>query len=792
MKILTWKKQPPGVLAFVVPLAALLPVAGCASGGIRTSAADPAARSSVTQRVGLASPSEPAAPEAPRGSAGRARETTGGPGEADVGAWAPGALLPSPAARRASQQTRLEGLETGTMWTFENPPLSYWDSTYGFRPTSEWLEHVRLSSVRFGEICSASFVSPNGLVMTNHHCARECAEAVSDATHDHVQAGFYADSRQREILCPGLYLDQLVRISDVTDRIKGAARAGMADEAAVAAQDSAARAAEAECEADSGHTCQVVTLYHGGQYQLYEYRRYAPVKLVFLPELQAAYFGGDPDNFTYPRYDLDVAFVRAYEADSTTAAATPHYFRWNPEGAAEGELVFITGNPGTTSRLATVSELMYEQRFRHPFILTILEGQRTLLQSIASRGPQAARAVRDNLFSVENSLKAFRGQLGGLRDTTLIGRKMLWEREFRRRVEGDPRLAAEYGDAWERMEAIQRDKFRLAPPLNVNNPDFLGGPYESVAGTLVTYLHEMAKPETERSAEFRGEELAKREALLRQPQRPDPEVAESLLALRLEIAERFLPADDPFRSLAFRAGETPAEAARRLISGSRLMEVGYRQRLLEGGPGSLEGTGDALLGLATHMAGVYPELASRWEATTSAEQVQEERLADALFATFGTDVPPDATFTLRISDGVIRRYPYNGTFAPPYTTFYGLYARAAEFGNEMPWKLSAAFEAKRAEIDLSTPLNFVATNDITGGNSGSPVIDREARIVGVAFDGNIEQLPNEFLFRTRAARSVGVHSAGILEALRNAYGARELLSELLAGSGGAAPPGSAP
>jgi len=689
-------------------------------------------------------------------------------------------LVPSPEAQRVGTNARLSGVETGTMWTFENAPLDYWASTYDFRPTEEWLEHVRLSSVRFGEICSASFVSPTGLVMTNHHCARDCVEAVSTAATDLVETGFYAPTNAEELLCPDLFLDQLVEISDVTDRVRAVAPEGGTSRQIADAQEQERGEIEDQCEATSERECQVVSLYHGGQYQLYEYRRYSPVKLVFAPELQAGFFGGDPDNFTYPRYALDVAFVRAYEPDGRTPAATPHFFQWDPEGAVEGELVFVTGNPGSTDRGATVGQLLYEQAYRHPFLVQVLEGQRRVLQRIATYGPEAERSVRDQLFGVENSLKAYRGQLDGLRDTLLMGQKIRWEAEFRGRIAADPDLAEEFGDTWNRLTDIQMEKMRVSPALNANDPAFGGGdPVVQLAITLVRYAREMARPEAERAEEFRGEALAATEATLRGPLGFPPELAQMLIEMRLEMADRWLEPDDPFRAVAFRPDESPAEAARRLLAETEVLDPARRATLMSEGVTAIAASDDPLIRLAVHMVDAHDELLPRWEDIQAAEVVEEERLARAQFAAFGTDLPPDATFTLRISDGLIQRYPYNGTFAPATTRFGGMFERAASFGNEMPWTLPSRFAEHRADVRMDAPLDFVTTNDITGGNSGSPMIDREARVVGLAFDGNIEQLPNEFLFRTTAGRTVGVHAAGIAEALRSVYEAEGLLAELL-------------
>ncbi len=688
-------------------------------------------------------------------------------------------LEPSDAAKRTAERIELTGTELGTMWTFENPPLDYWRERYGFEATQEWLDHVRLSSVRFGEICSASFVSPDGLVMTNHHCARDCIEAVSTDTRDYVVEGFYAPARRDELLCPDLFLDQLVGIEDVTARVQGAAPAGADPTTRAEAQEATIGQIEQECEAATDFECQVVSLFHGGQFKLYQYRRYQPVKLVFAPDLQAGFYGGDTDNFTYPRYVLDVAFVRAYQPDGTTPVRASNYFEWDPNGARDGELVFVTGNPGSTSRQITVSQLMYEQQYRHPFLIDFLEGQREFLLWIASRGPEMERQVRDQLFSIENSLKAYTGQYGGLRDTVLVGRKIRWEREFRDRVEADRDLDARYGDVWGRMEEIQREKLYIAPRLNINNWNFLGDPYSQLAGSLVRYVRETARPEAERLEGYTGEELARKAQVLRQPTPVDPEVSARLLAIRLELARRWLPADDPFVRLAFQSGETPQQAADRLVRQSRVADVEFRNSLIQGGPSALEASQDPMIRLALEMDDRMRELEPRWEELNAEQSIQQERLAGALFAVYGTQLPPDATFTLRITDGVMAGYPYNGTVAPAKTSIYGIYERAYNFDNQMPFTLPEPFAERRDEVDMATPFNFVTTNDITGGNSGSPMIDREARIVGIAFDSNIEGLPNEFLYSDVAARAVGVHSAGILVALRDIYQAEALLEELL-------------
>jgi hypothetical protein len=688
-------------------------------------------------------------------------------------------LLPGPDLRAAADTARLTGHELGTMWTFENPPLDYWKARYGFEPSQAWLQHVRLASLRFGQICSASFVSPDGLVMTNHHCSRDCVSAVSPTDSDYVANGFYAPSRADEKLCPDLYLDQLVAITNVTDSVRGAAPAGASDEAVAEARDSAEARLERRCEDGPQVHCQVVNLYHGGQFQLYRYHRYAPVKLVFAPELQAGYFGGDDDNFTYPRFALDVAFFRAYAPDSTEPIHPNNYFRWDSSGPDEGEAVFLTGNPGSTDRLATVSELLYEGRYLHPFRLQYFHEIADFYREIEQRNPAAARQIRERLFEIENTIKSYTGELKGLRDADLMGEKLAWERAFRDSVASNPALARKYGDVWNRIARIEREKLDIAAARTLDDPGFLGSPYVGLAGELVDYVRYHGQPADSLPQGTSADDLQQMGQHLRSGVSPDPGTSARILRIRLDLVRDWLPTDDTLRRLVFRPGESPADAARRLVESSRLGDPTFREALMNGGRTAVDTTSDPMIAVVRMMDARYRRLDPRWKRLGAAETVQEGRLAEALFEVFGTNVPPDATFTLRISDGVVKRYPYNGTVAPAFTNFYGLYARAAAFGDTFPFELAHHLEAARDSIQLQTRLDFVSTNDIAGGNSGSPVVDRQGRAVGVAFDGNIEQLPNNYLFRDEQGRTVAVDAAGITEALEHAYHARALVDELL-------------
>ena len=518
-------------------------------------------------------------------------------------------LQPPEAAVRASQHLRPTGLELGTMWTFENPPLDYWARTYNFRPTKEWLDNVRLSSVRFADYCSASFVSSDGLVMTNHHCGRECVEAQSTPQRDYVTTGFYAATRAEEKTCPNVYLDQLVSIEDVTQRVQGAVPAGASDSAASAAASAASSRLEQECSTTTKLHCQVVSMYHGGQYQIYRYQRYQPVKLVFAPELQAGFFGGDPDNFTYPRYDLDVTFVRAYEADGVTPLHPKNYFRWRAEGAAPGEAVFVTGNPGSTSRLITVAQWMYERQFRHPFLINILRSRYQGLLEEAKQGPEAAQRVRQETFEISNSLKAYEGEQRGLLDTLLVARKIAWEREFRAKVAANPQLQSQFADVWDKLAAIAAEKVSVAPRLNAANPMLFPDALQ-LAGLIVMIPEQAALPEAQRNPQFRGPALQQLRTQAAQMPLDTGDVAG--LAQRLRLLQSILPANDAFLGGVINTGETPEQAARRLVTSSRLSDVAFRQQLLNGGAAAINASTDPLVKLAREMSAVSRELTPRW------------------------------------------------------------------------------------------------------------------------------------------------------------------------------------
>lgn len=675
------------------------------------------------------------------------------------------------AARAPGQASTGFIKEFGTMWTFDAPPLAYWEETYGFRATGDWLDHVRLSVARLPG-CSSSFVSANGLVMTNHHCARSCISAVSPPDTSYQETGFVAASSEEEKSCPGMWVDQLVSIEDVTSRVRDAVTETSAVRQ-VEQRDSATEAIANECSEATGLNCQVVTLYQGGMYSLYRYRRYGDVRLVMAPEEQAAFFGGDPDNFTYPRYDMDITLLRVYEDGAPRQ--TSDFLQWSPSGAGEGELVFVVGNPGSTGRLLTLAQMEYLRDVQYPAQIARYDRQLAVLRVLSERSPEDRRQNENRIFSLENSKKATTGYLSGLLDEDRMARKAAFEQDFRSRIASDPALQARYGGAWDAIAAAQGELASFAPESRFyafGGSDLLG-----LAGDLVRFPQQMALPDSLRLPAFRSSSVDRLRRRITQGGSFDLQAEELNLAAQLQAAEAALPPGDPFLR-AVLAGRSPDAAAHALVAGTRLTDPEVRRALLEGGEGAVAASGDPMIVAARAIAPLEAEVRERAAPLNAVITANAELVGQAIFAAYGHSLPPDATFTLRISDGVVKRYPMNGTFAPPHTTMYGLYARAADFNFEAPWNLAPSWEERRGQVDLSTPLDFVSTNDIIGGNSGSPVINQDAQVVGLVFDGNIEFLPNRFIFSDVAARTISVHSAGIIEALRRVYGAGRIADEL--------------
>ena len=662
------------------------------------------------------------------------------------------------------------------MWTFDNPPTKQLEQNYHFTPTQAWLDHVRLSSVRMNDGGSGSFISPHGLLLTNHHVARGQLQKSSTAEHDYIRDGFLAATQTDEIKAPDLEVNVLVSMENVTDRVNLAVKQAAGAEAQFAARKSVIAQIERESQDKTGLRSDVVTLYQGGEYWLYRYKKYTDLRIVFAPEAQTAFFGGDPDNFTYPRYDLDLALFRVYEngkpIDST------NYLKWNPRGAQEGDLVFVSGNPGNTQRLDTVAQLEFERNTREPLILNLLKSRVATLQSYSARGPEQARQAASMIFGLQNSIKAYEGRYRGLQDPALIDKKRKEEQEFRSLVASKPELQSMYGGAWDEIARAQQVAATRVRQLVYEDLD---SSLFNIARTLVDYVAEIKKPDGQRLPGFHEAQLSSLRFRLFSPAPLYPEFEKARLAASLELAAKELPADDLVLKTVL-DGRTPQQAAEALVDGTKLADPAARKQLIEGGQAAVNSSTDSMIVLARKLDPHHREMV-RWleDNVDSVEQRAGEQLGKARFAVYGKTTYPDATFTLRLSYGTVKGYPMNGTIAPPITTFYGLYDRSASFGNKPPFNLPERWAKGRDQLDLATPFDFVTTNDIIGGNSGSPVINRAGEIVGLIFDGNIESLPGDFVYQGETNRAVAVHTAAMTEALKKLYHAQSLLDEIMGG-----------
>lgn len=669
----------------------------------------------------------------------------------------------------------------GRMWTFDYPPLDWFKEAYGFTPDQAWLDDVRMSAIRFANYCSASFVSEDGLVMTNHHCARESVDNINQPGENLNETGFYATGLDDERKVPGLYVDQLVQIRDVTAEVLAAMDKAETDADKLTARDNAIKEIEEKAGAESKLQADVVTFYNGGKYSLYLYKRYTDVRAVFVPEMKLGFFGGDEDNFTYPRYTYDCSFFRVYD-ENGTPLKTRHYYKWSKAGAKEGEPVFVVGNPGSTNRLNTTEQLEFNRDVQYPYIAGLLNARVEVLNAYAEKHPEKRDAMITEVFSMANSQKAYNGQLAGLRDDRLMQRRRVFDREFKAAVMARPDLAAKYGHVWGEIAQSSAKMREIAPDLlALRSIPILASEYLSKASALARYAYEMAKPEADRPKSYQGRTADLTRRALGKFSQPDLVMEELVLTRQLAMMKRWLGEDDPIIKTALR-GERCDVAARRLMAQTVLKDSVVLAQLVDGLPGSLEQSNDVFIAMARMMVPRADAAQKSARESQARDQVNEGLLGRALFDVYGTAIPPDATFSLRIADGVVKGFEYNGTKAPSHTTFYGMYDRNASFEGQNSWSLPEKWLNPPKEFNLATPLNFVSTNDIIGGNSGSPMINRNKEVVGLIFDGNIESLPGDFIFAEDANnRTVSVHSSAMVEALRHIYKAQRIADELVNG-----------
>ncbi|MGA3018009.1 MAG: S46 family peptidase [Bryobacteraceae bacterium] len=661
------------------------------------------------------------------------------------------------------------------MWTFDNPPLKQLQEKYHFTPTQQWLDHIRLSSVRLNDGGSGSFVSAHGLLLTNHHVARGQLQKNSTAQHDYLKNGFYAATPDQEMKSSDLEVNVLVSFENVTDRVAAAVKKAARPEEEFAARRAVIAEIERESQQKTGFRSDVITLYNGGEYWLYRYQKYTDVRLVFAPEEQIAFFGGDPDNFTYPRYDLDMALFRVYQDGKPIESKD--YLRWNPAGAADSELVFVVGHPGSTARLDTVAQLEAVRDLRMPLTIKNLKNRIAVLERYASLGEEQARQTGSTVFSLANSLKADDGRLRGLLDPGVMAAKQKDEADFRDKVMANPQWKAAYGSAWDAIAAAEK---AAAPRTRQQFLRSLDSGLATLSTTIVQYVAEIKKPDGERLSGYHDSQLESTRLRLYSPAPIYPAMEIARLAGSLELALASLGPDDAFVKTVL-DGRSPQRAATELVNGTTLSDPAVRHKLVDGGESALAASTDPMIVMARRLDPLRREL-TKWfeDHVQSVEQRAGEQLGKARFAAYGKTTYPDATFTLRLSYGQVQGYPMNGTKAPPKTTLFGLYDRAAGFNYEGPFYLPSRYQEGRDKLDLATPLNFVTTNDIIGGNSGSPVINAKGEIVGLIFDGNIESLVGDYVYDGSTNRAVAVHTAAMTEALGKLYNAKSLVNELTA------------
>ena len=655
--------------------------------------------------------------------------------------------------------------DNGKMWTFDNPPVDYFAKTYQFKPTAQWLQEVQMSALRFATYCSASFVSAEGLVMTNHHCARESGTAVALKGEDLNATGFYAKTLKEERKVKGLFVDQLVLLKDVSQQILLPMQLGKTDAAQIAIKDSMI-AVLTKSYKDSarwkGLELQVITFYKGAQFSLYGYKRHHDVRLVFMPELQMGFFGGDPDNFTYPRYALDCSFFRVYD-EKGEPLKTKYFFKFNPDGAKEGEAVFVVGNPGKTERLSTTAQLDFFRDISYPANLAFIRNRSNALKKYNAEAK--SDSVLNLIFSLENSHKAITGMLKALQDDYIYARKMAFEKEFKAKVALLPNSNASL-QVWNEISACKQEIKKVFNDYFVLTARDISPKSMVFARMIAEYVA------TEKDTALQYKVRKQMLALQVYPAVLERELLKNLLTDLISLN------GNQENVLAMVGAKNVEEAINKLFQSAYFTQKDYVGSVLKMDLNALKNSKDILLVLGQQLYTRFKFAKSTFDSLTQKETVLNAKLAQLFFAAYGKVMPPDANFSLRIADGLVKGYEYNGTTAPYKTTFYGLYDRYYAFDTKFPFSLPDKWKTPVPEL-LKAPYNFVSTTDIIGGNSGSAIINKNKEAVGLIFDGNMESLSGRFIYTDEANRTVSVHAGGIMAALKYVYKAKRLSEELL-------------
>lgn len=654
------------------------------------------------------------------------------------------------------------------MWLFNNLPKKQLKEKYGFEPTVKWSEHVMKSCVRFNVGGSASFVSSNGLVMTNHHVASDTLYKLSTKENNYAKDGFLAATQKDELKAPDLELNQLVKIIDVTKQVNAAVQDGMSSAKAAAARRAVIAKIETQAKEQSGLRSDVVTLYGGGRYHLYQYKVYTDVRLVWAPEAAAAFFGGDADNFEYPRYCLDVTMFRVYEDGKP--AKTPHFFKWSDNGAAENELTFVAGNPGSTSRIFTYAALQYQRDHRLPFVLDFIRRREVLLQQFGLESDEAKRRAQDDLFGIQNARKAYLGKIQGLQDPGNMEAKRQAELALIERVKNDPKLA-ELASAWETIADVQKKRLKsLKTGVSLRTRLF------TIAQQIVQLAEENSKPNEQRLPAYQDSARSSLEQQLYSPAPIYKDLEQVLIGDLIGRMVELRGAEDPLCQKIL-DGLSPLDRAAEIVQSTRLNDVEYRKELVKQGKG-ISMSEDGMIQLAKIVDSEVRAAQQTADELSELEQQAYAKIAKALFATQGTSTYPDATFTLRLAYGPVKGYQENGKTIPSMTDFAGAFAHEKIHGAKGDYKLPETYHEAKNKLDAKTPVNFVNTTDIIGGNSGSPVINQKGEVVGLIFDGNIQSLTADYFYSEKQGRSVSVHSNFIRDAMKYIYGAERVANEL--------------